>query len=96
MSVGLLAGLLGNPSGISPPNPPQKIKHSIRFIGRFEGHAFFGAVDRKSDGQSLLADAKTENEVMMALSKDGSTLEVVENPKSQEPKFYTLKRVAIE
>ena len=52
-------------------------------------------MDRKSDGQSLLADAKTENEVMMVLSDDGSILKVVEDLKSQEPKFSTLKRVGI-
>jgi hypothetical protein len=91
--AGLLAGF-GNPLSLGvAPAQAEKITHHIRYEGRFEGHVFFGKVVRRTDGQSLLADASSEVEVMMVLSSDLMIMKVLESPQANEPKFYELNRL---
>jgi tetratricopeptide (TPR) repeat protein len=93
--LGLL-GALGHPYASQSTTSTQKIKHHVSYKGRFEGRAFFGTVQRRTDGRSALGDVPQENEVMMVLSADHQELEVVEAPRSTEPKYYSLRRSVLE
>jgi hypothetical protein len=93
--LGLL-GALGHPYASQSATSTQKIRHHISYKGRFEGSAFFGTIQRRTDGRSMLADAPQEKEVMMALSGNQQEIEVMEAPRSTEPTYYSLKRSVFE
>ncbi len=89
---GLLALVAGTPV---PPAPPQKVKRSIKYTGRFVGGAFFGSVARSNDGSnSLLSGSNTEVRVFSYLAPDNSALHVMEMPTGRAPSFHAIPRAA--
>lgn len=74
----------------------QDEKMTIAYSGRTFGRAAFGEVKRSSekDQPSYLGSNQDPLDFQLVLSDDGLTAEVVENPGSRYPRFYTLKRIA--
>jgi tetratricopeptide (TPR) repeat protein len=91
--LGGLLNVIGSSSpyaGGGPSVALPKRKHEIRYTGHFEGYAFFGKIERKAEGDTLLSSASLDNKVIMVLSPDRSRLSVMESPGSTSPEFYEL------
>src|SRR5581483_5435465 len=70
-------------------------KHVIEYDCELVGRMLEGTVKRKREGETgaglLGGDGKTK--VLMYVSEDGSTIEIMENPPSTYPTFHSLKAI---
>jgi tetratricopeptide (TPR) repeat protein len=85
----------GGLGGLLFSGPQQDVKYQIEYECKLVGRTFEGTVKTKKEGEvaaSLLnSDGKTK--VLMYLSEDCRTIEVIENPHSTSPTFHSLKAV---
>lgn len=91
---GLLAGLAtkpGNSTGLGAASLP-KAKHTIRYSGRLQGLAVTGTVKRERDGATLLTSSD-ESPAFMFLSENGDEITLIEQPYSDSPAIFALKRL---
>jgi tetratricopeptide (TPR) repeat protein len=83
-----LAGLLAGEFHSSPNE-----KYNIEFSGCLYGRMISGAVTRKREGGATTLLDGVPSKTLMYLSADETTLNVMENVSSPQPKFYELRVV---
>jgi tetratricopeptide (TPR) repeat protein len=92
------AGLFGSLGfGIFSNEIPTKVKYRVTYSGTISGHTIRGTVYRRREDEdtkqtTLLAGKADRPEVLMVLTDDERELRVMEDLKSSEPKFYSLRR----
>jgi len=75
----------------------NKILEQVKFVGHMQGQGLALTVSRTSDGAARTLLGGIETKVLMFVGSNGNGLEVVENPNSPTPRFYSLsRRVALE
>lgn len=86
-----------------PPNPlssafgilgvsPKPTKYYVTYKGEIDGHTIRGEVKRSSNRPKTLLDTSDIGDKVFMVIKDNlSEIEVMENPYSGSPTFYTLK-----
>jgi hypothetical protein len=75
------------------PTPNEKYK--LEYSGNLRGRMFSGTVARTREGGPATLLDSVPLKILMYLSADGTTLNVMENVSSPQPKFYELRVVAL-
>jgi hypothetical protein len=75
---------------------PPATKNRIEYIGEIRGRAIFGTVSRTRDNPqpALVGLGDNKVKVLMYLGSDQCHLHVMENVRSQNPRFYALKMMS--